>query len=241
MSVNALKNRPLEGEGSLMKLNEDKKQTEEEELIEVDVEDLESDQVSEEKVDPEAELLERLREEIESLVDENKVEEIINKQFSVMKKLDQSEKLKQEYLKTAQVVQAEFENYKKRVQKDKEWSNFQNKQKIIQKFLTIYDDIERTQDMFTNHPDVSQVKEAVDLIFNNLRSSFEALEIEIIEPKEEAFNPQIHEAVYAIEKEGVSKNQIVEVLSKGFKIGNIVIRPAKVIIAKIPDNKEKEE
>ncbi|MCG3222173.1 MAG: nucleotide exchange factor GrpE [Candidatus Heimdallarchaeota archaeon] len=241
MSVNVQKTRHLEGEGSLMKLNEEKEEINEEEFIEVDVEDFENDEVSEKKVDPEAELLEAVKIEIEKLVEKNKIEKIIKKYFSLLKEIDQSNQLKEEYLKTAQVVQAEFENYKKRVHKDKEWSNFQNKQKVIQKFLTIYDDIERTQDMFTNHPDVGQVKDAVNLIFGNLKSAFESLDIEIIDPQEEIFNPQFHEAVYAIEKEGSKKNQIIEVLSKGFKIESTVIRPARVVIAKIPENKETEE
>ena len=239
MSVNVQKTRHLEGKGSLMKLNEEE-EIDEEEFIEVDVEDFESEEVSEE-VDPDAELLETVKKDIEKLVEKNKIDKIIKMHFSLLKEIDQSNQLKEEYLKTAQVVQAEFENYKKRVHKDKEWSNFQNKQKVIQKFLTIYDDIERTQEMFTNHPDVGQVKDAVNLIFGNLKSAFESLDIEIIDPQEEIFNPQFHEAVYALEKEGIKKNQIIEVLSKGFKIESTVIRPARVVIAKIPEKKETEE
>ncbi|NPD88503.1 MAG: nucleotide exchange factor GrpE [Asgard group archaeon] len=241
MSVNVRKTRHLDGESSLMKLNEEKEEINEEEFIEVDVEDFESDEVSEKKIDPEAELLEAVKKEIEKLVEKNKIDELIKKYFSLLKEINQSNQLKEEYLKTAQVVQAEFENYKKRVQKDKDWSNFQNTQKIIQKFLTIYDDIERTQEMFTNLPDVGQVKDAVNLIFGNLKSAFESLEIEIIDPQEEIFNPQFHEVVYTIEKEGIKKNQIIEVLSKGFKNESTVIRPARVVIAKIPENKETEK
>ncbi|MHA1953900.1 MAG: nucleotide exchange factor GrpE [Candidatus Heimdallarchaeaceae archaeon] len=224
-----------------MKLDEEKEEFIEEEFIEVDVEDFENDKVSEEKIDPDTELLEAAKKEIEKLVEKNKTEEIMNRYFSLLKENDQLNQLKEEYLKTAQVVQAEFENYKKRVHKDKEWSNFQNKQKVIQKFLTFYDDIERTQEMFTNHPDVGQVKDAVNLIFGNLKSAFESLDIEIIDPQKEVFNPQFHEAVYALEKEGIKKNQIIEVLSKGFKIESTVIRPARVVIAKIPEKKETEE
>ncbi|MCG3227843.1 MAG: hypothetical protein H7645_13055, partial [Candidatus Heimdallarchaeota archaeon] len=106
MSVNVRKTRQLEGEGSLMKLNEEKEEINEEEFIEVDVEDFENDEVSEEKVDPEAELLEAVKKEIERLVEKNKIKEIIKNYFSLLKEIDQSNQLKEEYLKTAQVVQA---------------------------------------------------------------------------------------------------------------------------------------
>jgi molecular chaperone GrpE len=239
MSVNVLKNRHLKGEGSLMKLNENEKEIEEE-IIEVDVEDFEPNEVSEEQIDPETELLNQVKAEIEKLVEKKKIDAIIDKYVTMIKDIERLNQLKEEYLKTAQVVQAEFENYKKRVQKDKDWSNFQNKQKILQRFLTIYDDIERTNTMFSNHPDVDQLKDAVNLIFNNLESSFESLEVEIIDPVGEIFNPQFHEAVYALEKEGVQRNQIIEVLSKGFIVESTIIRPAKVVIAKGIEDKEKE-
>jgi molecular chaperone GrpE len=239
MSVNVLKNRHLEGEGSLMKLNENEKELEEE-IIEVDVEDFDTNEVSEEEIDPETELLNKAKTEIEKLVEKKKINELVDKYITMIKDIDQLNRLKEEYLKTAQVVQAEFENYKKRVQKDKDWSNFQNKQKILQRFLAIYDDIERTNTMFSNHPDVEQLKEAINLIFNNLESAFESLEVKIIDPIGEIFNPQFHEAVYALEKEGVERNQIIEVLSKGFIVEGTIIRPAKVVIAKGIEDKEKE-
>ena len=220
-----------------MKLNEEKEKNNQEDFIEVDVEDLDQEEVSEEEQDSELVLFEEIKEELTNLIENKKTDVLIEKHISLIENLNQSNKLKEEYLKTAQVVQAEFENYKKRVQKEKEWSNFQNKQRIMQRFLTIFDDIERTHDMFINHPDVNQAKDAVTLIFNNLKSAFESLDIDIIDPQDEIFNPQFHEAIYSIEKEGAKKNQIIEVLSKGFSIKNIVIRPARVVIAKLSEDK----
>ena len=240
MLVNVLKNRHLEGEGSLMKLNENKKRNDEE-FIEVDVEDFEINEVSEEEIDPETELLEKVKTEIERLVEKKKIDELVGNYITMINDINQINQLKEEYLKTAQVVQAEFENYKKRVQKDKDWSNFQNKQKILQRFLILYDDIERTQEMFSNHPNVEQANDAVNLIFSNLKSAFESLDVEIIDPLGEIFNPQFHEAVYALEKEGEQKNKIIEVISKGFIVENTVIRPAKVVIAKAIEEETKEE
>ncbi|MHA2357563.1 MAG: nucleotide exchange factor GrpE [Candidatus Heimdallarchaeaceae archaeon] len=221
--------------------NKEVKSEKEEEIIEVDVEDIEDIVVETEEEpeeDSEVKRRETIKEEILSLISSNKTEELVEKYLSLNEKYDEINKQSSEYLTTAQRVQANFENYKKRVIKDQEWSNFQNKQKIIQKFLTLFDDLERTNTILEEHPDVDKLKDALALIMKNLRSTFDSLEVEIIEPEEEIFNPQFHEAVYTIEKEGIEKNQIIEVLNKGFKVGNIVIRPAKVAVGKLLEEKE---
>ncbi len=216
----------------------------EEELIEVDVETIEESKDTkkvEDEVDPETKELEEVREEILNFIKDANTDKLLEKYIALFRDFKESNKLKEEYLETAQLVQAEFENYKKRIYKDQEWYSFQNKQKILQKFLSLYDDIERTNLMFKNHPDTVELKKAIELIFNNLRSTFESLELEIIEPKKEVFNPQYHEIVHFIEGKELKDNQIMEVVSKGFKLGNIVIRPAKVVISKKAEEEKSEE
>ena len=114
----------------------------------------------------------------------------------------------------------------------KAWVFFQNKQKIIQKFLTTFEDVERATEMFTEDSDTKSLQDALNLIHNNLKSVFESLEIVVINPLDDTFNPQYHEAVYVIDKEGAENNQIVEVISKGFQLGNIILKPARVVISK---------
>jgi len=215
----------------------------EEEFIEVDVEEIEELKVteSEDEVDPETKELEEVREEILNFIKDANTDKLLEKYIALFRDFKESNKLKEEYLETAQGVQAEFENYKKRVYKDQEWYSFQNKQKILQKFLSLYDDIERTNLMFENQPNTKELKDAIELIFNNFRTAFESLDLQIIEPKEEAFNPQYHEIVHFIEGKELKDNQIMEVVSKGFKLGNIVIRPAKVVISKKIEEEKKEE
>jgi molecular chaperone GrpE len=215
----------------------------EEEFIEVDVESIEEAKGVKkiEEVDPETKELEEVREEVLNYIKDANTDKLLEKYIALFRDLKESSKLKEEYLETAQLVQAEFENYKKRIFKDQEWYGFQNKQKILQKFLPLFDDIERTNLMFENQPDSVELKEAIGLIFNNLKSTFESLELEIIEPEKETFNPQYHEIVHFIEGENLKDNQIMEVVSKGFKLGNIVIRPAKVVISKKVDKEKSEE
>ena len=223
----------------------EKKSTEEDEneFIEVDVSDFDDKEEVEkskeqEKVetDPETKKIEALLEEISKLIEKGKTESVMEKYSNLLQDLSKETRKKNEYLNTAQVVQADFENYKKRVHKDQEWSNFQNKQKIIQKFLTTFEDIERTVEMFNDNTDIKSVQEALNLIYNNLKSIFDSLDIKIINPLGELFNPQFHEAVYVIDNEGSPNNEIVEVISKGFQLGNIILKPARVVISKKSTN-----
>jgi len=223
-----------------MVLYEKKSAEEENELIEVDVSDFDDEEKEVEDAeelervekDPEIKEIESLLDEITKLIEKGKTDDVLKRYSGLLHDLKEETKMKDEYLNTAQVVQSDFENYKKRVHKDQEWSNFQNKQKIIQKFLTTYEDIERTAEMFDNHTDIKSLHDALNLIYNNLKAVLESLEIIVINPLGETFNPQFHEAVYVIDKEGAPNNQIVEVISKGFQLGNIVLKPARVVIAK---------
>jgi len=68
--------------------------------------------------------------------------------------------------------------------------------------------------------------------FNNLKATFESLNVKTIDPKKEIFNPQYHEAIHVVENEEVETNTIVDVVSIGFVLEDVVIKPAKVVITR---------
>lgn len=213
--------------------------SEEDELIEVDVEDdqntiqtkeIEIDSIEEEKIRIEAEIL--------KLIDKGKINLLVEKYQDLFKSLAEESKLKEEYLNTAQVVQAEFENYKKRAHKDQEFSNYRNKANILQKFLTIYEDIERTHLQTTKDSDLKIVRDALKLVFRNMTDSFSDLGIKVIDPLDEIFDPKYHDILYTTENEKLADNKIIEVVSKGFILDNMVLKPARVVISKVPKKKE---
>ncbi|MHA1667299.1 MAG: nucleotide exchange factor GrpE [Candidatus Heimdallarchaeaceae archaeon] len=241
MSVKTPKIRHPRGENVPMaaeeRKTEDIAKEEEFEEVEVDVfdEGEEEEEQTKENRESEEERLKKIEEEISHLVSKKKSKEVVKKYLDLYKELEEVKEQRDDYLKTAQMVQANFENYKKRIDKDQEWANFRNKQKILQKFLTIFDDVERTYKMIKEHEDVKKTEEAISLILQNFQSTFESLEVTIIEPTiNEKFNPQFHEAIHMIEKEDQDENTIVEVLSKGFLLNDLVIRPSRVVITKKP-------
>ena len=205
-------------------------------FIEVDVEDFEDipevENKEPEKIDPEELEMSKMREEFLKLIAKNKDNKAVEKYMNLFKELKQSNEEKNDYLKTAQMVQANFENYKKRAHKDQEWSSFQSKMKIIERFLSFYDDLDRSVTAFNDNPDVKSLNEALILVFNNLKATFETLNVKTIDPKKEIFNPQYHEAIHVVENEEVETNTIVDVVSIGFVLEDVVIKPAKVVITR---------
>ncbi len=205
-------------------------------LIEVDVEDFEDipevENKEPEKVDPEELEMNKMKEEFRKLIAKNKDDKAVEKYMNLFKELKQSNEEKNDYLNTAQMVQANFENYKKRAHKDQEWSSFQSKMKIIERFLSFYDDLDRSVTAFNDNPDVESLKEALNLVSSNLKATFESLNVKTIEPEKEIFNPQYHEAIHVVENEEVEPNTIVEIVSIGFILEDVVIKPAKVVITR---------
>jgi molecular chaperone GrpE len=234
-----LKKSTFKGEGSLMSENE-KTNDKSDDLIEVDVDDIEDITEAEnkepEKVDSEKLEMDKTREEFQQLIAKNKTEKAVEKYMILFKELKQSNNEKNDYLKTAQMVQANFENYKKRAYKDQEWSSFQSKMKIVERFLSFYDDLDRSVTSFNNDPDIESLKEALNLVFGNLKAIFESLNVKTIEPEKEIFNPQYHEAIHIVENEEVETNTIVDVVSIGFILEDVVIKPAKVVITRKTSN-----
>ena len=123
-----------------------------------------------------------------------------------------------EYLDTLQRLQAEFENYQKRV--SKEQINFMKyaKEELILKLLDVVDNFERA-----NVRD-----EGVKLIEKQFKNILKQEGVSEVEAK--TFDPNFHEAILTEEcdkKEGV----VLEVLQKGYKLHDKVIRPTKVKVA----------
>ena len=214
----------------------------EEEFIEVDVDSEPEEQSSqdEEELNPEEAERNQLSVEILNLVNNNQVEKLTEIIWLLQEELKEANIKEEEYLYTAQRVQADFENFKKRVQKDQEFSNFRNKSNILHKLTTLYEDLERTQIEIIENDDLKSSKKAIKMIFENTKSTFETLGMKVINPINEIFNPKFHEVLYTIEDAKKTNNQIIEVVTKGFMLEDNLLKPARVVISKLPQKKKEE-
>jgi len=137
----------------------------------------------------------------------------------------------QEYFEGWQRERADFQNYKKRIERDQISLKGFITAEIIKKYLVIIDDLELA---LKNKPESTNCQGWVDgigLIYQKLISILEGEGVELI-PVVGEFDPNIHEAISQIEHPEMESGKIVEVMRQGYKIGERVIRPALVIIAR---------
>jgi molecular chaperone GrpE len=125
---------------------------------------------------------------------------------------------------------AEFENYRKRTRKEWELLQQRSKADSVLDILSVVDDFERALSVVGERDD--EFIRGIRLIYNNLVTALERIGVRKIEALSNTFDPTYHMAVAQIEREGAVSDQIVEVIQNGYCLGDLVVRPAKVVIAK---------
>ena len=123
---------------------------------------------------------------------------------------------------------AEYDNFRKRSQKEKDNLYTDVKAETIEKFLPVYDNLERALAQQTTD---EAFKKGVEMTMTQLTGIFEKLGAAPFGAVGESFNPALHNAVMHTEDESAGENVIVEVFQKGFRIGDKVVRFAMVKVA----------
>ncbi|MDD2955037.1 MAG: nucleotide exchange factor GrpE [Oscillospiraceae bacterium] len=123
---------------------------------------------------------------------------------------------------------AEYDNYRKRSVKEKESIYPEAKCDVAVKILPVLDNFERALSAPCQD---AEFKRGVEMIFQSLSGALAAAGVEEIPSTGEAFDPNLHNAVMHIEDEALGENVVAEVLQKGYRLGDRVIRHAMVKVA----------
>jgi molecular chaperone GrpE len=134
-----------------------------------------------------------------------------------------------EYLALAQRTQADFENYRKRASRDAALAQERGIAKLAKELLPAIDNLDRALKAASEED--SQLAEGIRLVHTDLLSALQRLGVEPFSPDGEPFDPQLHEAVAQQPIEGVESGVVAEVFQQGFRLGDSVLRPARVLVA----------
>jgi molecular chaperone GrpE len=148
---------------------------------------------------------------------------------SLTQKLAEAEAKSAENLDGWQRAVAEFQNYKKRMERDRETDKALMKGELIRKVLPVLDDLERAM---RNRPEQDAWANGIELITRKLQSVLEAEGIERIDAQGKPFDPNYHEAISYEPAEGVESGCIIAIIQNGYMLGDRVVRPALVRVAK---------
>ncbi len=123
---------------------------------------------------------------------------------------------------------AEYDNFRRRSQKEKDAIYGDVRSEVIQKFLPVYDNLERALRQSTED---EAYRRGVEMIKAQFDTTLEKLGVTAIESLGKTFDPSLHNAVMHVEDAEKGENEIVEVFQQGFLMGDKVVRFAMVKVA----------
>jgi molecular chaperone GrpE len=192
---------------------------------------------STDSMDPEVVEAEIVRD--ENLTEETELEELnelgeeVRQDITDLKKeLDAIRLKSDEYLEGWQRARAEFANFRKRIDREREQSHQVAAGTIIRRYLEILDDLERA---LSNRPQEGEGAiwaGGIELIYRKFLKTLESEGVNRMAAEGEMFDPNMHEAISHEESPDHESGQIIEVVQPGYLLGDRVLRPALVRVAK---------
>jgi molecular chaperone GrpE len=156
----------------------------------------------------------------------------VEKDFDAL--LADAQRERDEYLDLAKRTKADFENFRKRMTTEVLAASTRGKAEVIREVVPVLDDLERAIQAAGLNPEGDSedgLSHGVLLVFRSLRDSLSRNGVEAVDPKGEKFDPMQHEALSTQPAEGVESGTIVEVMQKGYRLGEQLIRPARVVVS----------
>jgi molecular chaperone GrpE len=158
-------------------------------------------------------------------------EEVENQAEETEEVVDETEALRnenEELIDTLQRLQAEFDNYRKRVARDQESLVARAHERLVKELLPVVDDLERALEAAEHHEE-AKLEEGVRLVHRALTEALTREGLAEIETNGK-FDPHVHEALLTQSSEA-EEGSVIEVLQKGYRLGDRVLRPSRVVVA----------
>jgi molecular chaperone GrpE len=146
----------------------------------------------------------------------------------VEQRLAEVEGERDEYLNDLRRVAADFENYRKRAAREQESLVARAHERLVKELLPVLDDLERALEAAAEHEE-AKLEEGVRLVARELESALAKEGLVEVET-DGRFDPHVHEALLSQPSEE-DEGAILQVLQKGYRLGDRVLRPARVVIS----------
>jgi len=144
------------------------------------------------------------------------------------RRLAEAEAQRDEYLDDLKRLAADFENYRKRAARDQESLVARAHERLVKELLPVLDDLERALEAAAEHEE-AKLEEGVRLVERALRQVLAREGLVEIETDGD-FDPHVHEALLSQPSEA-EDGVVIQVLQKGYRLGDRVLRPARVVVS----------
>ncbi|HJL16094.1 MAG TPA: nucleotide exchange factor GrpE [Sandaracinaceae bacterium LLY-WYZ-13_1] len=140
------------------------------------------------------------------------------------------DKVKDQLLRTA----ADFDNYRKRARKDVEQAERRGKEEVLRELLPIIDNLERAVAASADAKDVEAVRDGVQMVLKGFDDTASRIGLTRVESVGQRFDPNVHDAFQQQETDEHPPGTIVAEYQPGYMLGDRLLRPAMVVVARKP-------
>jgi molecular chaperone GrpE len=144
--------------------------------------------------------------------------------------LADAHKERDEYLDLARRTKADFENFRKRAAAQAQEAQARGKAQVAREVVDAVDNLERALES-SGEGDGEGLAAGVEMVLEGLRETLQRNGIEAVDPRGEKFDPNQHEALSTMPVEGAESGTVVEVMQKGYRMEDQLIRPARVVVS----------
>jgi molecular chaperone GrpE len=130
-------------------------------------------------------------------------------------------------------VAADFDNFRKRAARERDELVVRANERLVKELLPVLDDLERALTAAAEHEEAA-LEEGVRLVFRSLAQLLERQGLQEIST-DGKFDPHVHEALLSQPSER-DEGDVIDVVQKGYKLGEHVLRPARVVVAAAPQH-----
>ncbi len=161
-------------------------------------------------------------------------EEVVEETDPLILMQEERDQFRDQFLRTA----AEMENYRKRVNRERDEDRKYSKFSFISELLPAMDNLQRAIDSAANDEAAAGLLQGVQMVLKQFEEILSRNGAEPIEAMGQPFDPNFHEAIQQRPTADVEPMTVVEVLERGIKLHDRVIRPSKVIVSTEPVTEE---
>ena len=162
-------------------------------------------------------------------------EALLKAEDELTEQIKQAEQKAEENWELLLRTRAEMDNLRRRTEKDLENAHKFALEKFVSELLPILDSMEMGMAVDENgNPEdtVKALKEGIEMTVNMMKKAFEKFNIKVIDPLNEKFDPELHQAMSMQPSDEVEPNTVIAVMQKGYTLNDRLVRPAMVMVSK---------
>lgn len=137
-----------------------------------------------------------------------------------------------------QRAHAELANFRRRTLEDQSIQRIRTTVSVVRSFLPVLDGLEAAVKAGTDEGGDEAIREGLAMIAERVDSVLKDLKVEKIDSKGEDFNPELHEAMLQVDQPDARQGEIVEEVEKGYRCGDLLVRAARVVVARGSESAE---